>query len=298
MLVLLGAAVFIVTVTGQGVVGGLAPAAAPLREICALRWAAADEPLATIGGAMVCGRELPAGEAKSVFLRTGLYHVLVVSGAHLVLLAELIRRLRPRGRAGRALLLGGLALFALMTGLGAPLVRAGLQMALQFHRPRPAVANILLSVAGALCVQPAWWDSVSLHLSALAALGMSLPLKAWGKGAAVVALTLPVVLPFGSLSAAGALTGLLLSPVVELLLFPLCLVAWLAPPLQPLVNPVVGAGLAALSALAASFGPPLQSPPLLPPATLGLYVLAVAAALIATTARTRLSPRRSLNCAT
>lgn len=256
----------------------------PLQDLCTETWSI--EPLTTVGSAMICGRELPPGKIKELFLRAGLYHVLVVSGAHLVWLAELARRLFPRRPLWTAALL---LLFAGMTGFGAPLVRAGLQMILQSTRRRPWLANIVWSYLATLVFHPGWWNSVSLHLSALAALALRLPLKRRHRGLAVIVMTLPIVLPFGSFTPLGALTGLLLSPVVELVLFPVCVIAWILPGLQSVANFIVHAGLAFLESAQAHFAPPFQVAPLVPRPALIFYFFALVTLIGAFAARGRLA---------
>lgn len=220
----------------------LGPLSLPLHLLCIDRFAneSATPLLETLGAALVCGEDLAPGELKSLFLRLGLYHILVVSGAHLIFLSELLARFplpgfltSPWKLRIRVLIL---ASFAMMTGFGAPIVRAGFHLYFRQRFLAPAKVGLLLSMIAALSFHPPWIHSLSLFLSFLASLGLLIGQRPLTRLLFMSLFTLPLVLPLGSVNALGLIVGLMLSPVFELILFPLSLVAAIIQPLQALLE--------------------------------------------------------------
>lgn len=281
MFLLFGLAAAFEFVFGRSLLSGLQPAAWPLHESCVALWT--QEPAASLGRALVCGREVSDPSLKMLFLRTGLYHVLVVSGAHLILLLsgmELICRRRPW--------IHGVALFAFaaMTGFGAPVVRAGAQLLLAVGPPSggrdhagigPPPARILHSYLIALALHPPWWNSLSLHLSVVAATALASARSGLGRGLLVGLFTWPLILPLGQWTLFGAVGGILLSPLIGALLFPVFLVAWPFAGLQKLLSSLIQPGLALAPQILARAGEPLRGPALIPEPCLPLYALVVLA---------------------
>lgn len=233
-------------------------ASQPLQSICVAQFE--SKVMQSIGSAMVCGQDLPAGDLRTLFLQLGIYHVLVVSGAHLIFLSQAFEAWQ-HNRPERAKLVAGLLLaFALMTGFQAPIVRAGLQILFRRLRRRHPLQHLFISYIACLVLHPPWLMSVSLHLSLLAAIGMSLPLSYGLRSLAIIILTLPLILGFGTFNLPGAMMGIGLSPVIELLLFPMCLLAWILPLLQPLIESAIVFALQLLESLRPLTGAPISSP--------------------------------------
>lgn len=122
------------------------------------------------------------------FRATGLYHLLVIAGLHvglLTLLVECLLRWMGCGRVTRAfLLLGFLAVYALLVEQRAPTLRATLMIALYLvarildrdHSPLNAVGGVALML---LYYRPAWLYESGFQLSFAAALliiGIAVPL--------------------------------------------------------------------------------------------------------------------------
>ena len=81
--------------------------------------------------AIVCGTQMPNDELKASLTRTGLIHLMIVSGSHLVFLeAALWWMLRKRSRVTSALVISVLVVFALANRLQAPVLRALLALLL------------------------------------------------------------------------------------------------------------------------------------------------------------------------
>lgn len=234
----------------------LQPLVQPLQQMCV--WQFETPRLAALGGAMVCGQELAPGELRTLFLQLGIYHVLVVSGAHLVFLSQMLNAWQESVPGRTKIIAVLLLMFAFMTGLQAPVLRAGLQMILRLRRLSHPLHDLATSYALCLVLHPPWITSASLHLSFLAALGILLPFNFWIKSLSIVFLTLPLIVGFGTFNAPGSLWGIVLSPVVELLFFPICGLAWLMPFLQSGIDGLLQFTIWLLESLRPLTGAPLK----------------------------------------
>jgi competence protein ComEC len=249
------------------------------------------------GGGLLAALGLGEGAAlapapRAALARLGLSHLVAVSGLHLWLVAAplylaaaaLARRSaalaarRDSRRAAVAIALAGSALYALLTGLAAPVQRALAFLALlalaQLARRPLAPANVFgaagLAVAAA---EPAalFAPGVQLSFAATAALVWSAPapardaperllarwLAAFGlvlrTSASATAATAPLVaLHFGVVSPLGWLANGLAVPLTSLLLLPLALASGLAAGAFPEAGGAIAAVLGAAAALGAA----------------------------------------------
>jgi competence protein ComEC len=136
--------------------------------------------------AIVCGESLPIESATASlhgdFVRTGLIHLLVVSGSHLICLEAWVRFLsKPlRSEAARdALVFSVLATFTVMTKGSPPVARAFASWLLSIFSERFRMSwtrTQVLTMSGfvTLIVCRSRWDFASLLLSWVAALGYAL----------------------------------------------------------------------------------------------------------------------------
>lgn len=183
--------------------------------------------------ALVCGIPISASQEKQLFLDSGLIHILVVSGAHLLFLESLLYWLPLRWR------IAALGFYCWLTGFGAPVLKAFLRRIVECWL-RPKGFSGLQMEAGAvlatLCFCPAWIFSRSLQMSWMCALAMQLPRwLAWA--AADQALKAYVLLfVFCGSPVVTVAWNTLLAPLVGFVLFPLCLVAVVLPFVVPLVD--------------------------------------------------------------
>lgn len=179
------------------------------------------------GGALICGKNLPPGPLRQELTDLGLYHVLVVSGAHLTWVTAIIMFLFPERPKLTFLIL---LLFSLMTGMQAPVLRSLIEVAL---RPfgLPSWVRQLGAVTGGLIFNPSWIYSRSLFLSALARQTLRPELGIFLNAARVQIILLPLLMDFFIPSLQGVFLAGLLSLALELVLFPLLLVVALFPSL-------------------------------------------------------------------
>lgn len=185
--------------------------------------------------ALICGNSLPASEVRQLFLDTGLVHVMVVSGAHLLFLESLV------SRCPKFLRLTLLGLYCWLTGFGAPVVKAFVFRICELHL-RPLGWSRLQMEAAAisitLCLYPWWLTSRSLEMSWMCALALSLPpLLRWqALDQSLKAYVLLFV--FAGSSLVSIAWNALVAPAVGVILFPLSLAILPLPFLAPLVDRV------------------------------------------------------------
>jgi predicted membrane metal-binding protein len=187
--------------------------------------------------AIVCGKNLPASQEKNWFQQTGLIHVIVVSGSHLIFLDDVLRLLLGSSRAAvwiRNLLLG---FFALISNLQPPITRALVHRGWQFYflrkgRPKPSFHLQILSGITTLAFFPTWWTSLSFLMSWFCVLALSLPLKTkstlW-RSAFVYLIMIPALLPVQSPHPASILFNTVFGPLLGLVLFPMSAVGFIHP---------------------------------------------------------------------
>jgi len=181
---------------------------------------------AALYSAMVCGTSLPAGWEKQVFLDSGLIHIMVVSGAHLLFLESLL------SRAPRRVRLPCLFFYCWFTGFGAPVVRAFAHRVVQTFLQPKGWSGIQIEAAAVtltLALWPSWLLSRSLQMSWMCALALSLPriLRPAALDQAVKAYALLFV--FAGAPLLSIAWNTLLAPLVGVILFPLCLSVLLFP---------------------------------------------------------------------
>jgi competence protein ComEC len=139
-------------------------------------------PLAALARGMVLGEDEDISERTSDdFKRSGLAHVLAVSGQNVTLLAVLAwPLLASLGLGRRARLAGVLALIAVyvpLTGAGPSIMRAGVMgaagtVAALAGRPASRWYSLLLAAAATLALDPRAWQDVGWQLSFAAVAGI------------------------------------------------------------------------------------------------------------------------------
>lgn len=139
------------------------------------------QPEGALGAGIVFGEKQALGEELSdQFRKTGLMHIVVLSGYNVTIVADaLVRSLAFLG-VGASYLVGalGIVLFALMVGAGPTIVRASIMAGLVLlarYLGRPAATTRSLILAGVIMLvhNPLilWYD-ISFQLSFLATLGL------------------------------------------------------------------------------------------------------------------------------
>ncbi len=176
---------------------------------------------ATLYKALVCGVSLPASESQRLLLDTGLIHLIVVSGAHLAFLDQLMERWP------NAIRLFILSTYTWLTGFGPPVVRALARRVLANGAHRQGLSAIQLDFAAvvlSLLLWPEWIFSRSFLMSWMCGLALNVPI-----GAAPLRCYLFLFF-FAPASPVSMLWNAIITPFVGNWLFPLCVLSYLVPP--------------------------------------------------------------------
>jgi predicted membrane metal-binding protein len=186
-------------------------------------------PMNPLYDALVCGASLPPGHEKQMFVDTGLIHLMVVSGSHLVFI-ELLLAFLPA--YARRVVLGG---YCWLTGFQAPVARAFLRRSIgPFLQRVSGLTSLQLEAATillALSLYPPWLGSRSFLMSWMCGLALCSPKifkRAPHFDQAVKSYLF--LLPFCWASPVSVAWNTLLAPFVGLLLFPVCILAMVIPP--------------------------------------------------------------------
>jgi predicted membrane metal-binding protein len=179
---------------------------------------------------IVCGKNLESASWQQTFAVTGLLHLLVVSGSHLLLIYSLARRLALPPN----ILLSLGFFYCLVCKVDAPIVRAYVFIALSLWNERQrwqwSTWHLhAISIVLCLCVRPSWVSSLSLQLSILCAFALSL--TPHHKHLWVYLILFPALILLGNYHPLTVLMNIVLGPILGLVLFPLSALAFLLEPL-------------------------------------------------------------------
>lgn len=193
------------------------------QKICVSRTPPSD--FAPYYEALVCGVSLEPSEILQLLKLSGLIHLFVVSGSHLVFIEHFLLYRCPR--ILRLVILTG---FAFLSGLQPPVVRSWINLYLPFVLERwgwRSSFSIWMAGVLSLLVNPTWIASLSLQLSWGCALGLHMP-KMWRLPKALsqslwIFIFLYPLLWSSPKSYLSPICNWLIAPVIGLLLFPLSL---------------------------------------------------------------------------
>ena len=202
--------------------------------------------------ALVCAENFTHLTQSELYISSGLIHLFVVSGSHLLLLEKALQAdlLKKYLRSGPLLLL--ITAYAMACGLSAPVTRALLTFYLGlFLYARnirwPFYHKTLFIGLSCLVIQPEWLSSISLQLSWLAAFTVGFTEKFADQFSALTRQSLFFFLLFPTLvfmqvpSPITIIMNLLLAPLLEFVLFPLGLLIWFIPFLHPVFDLLITA---------------------------------------------------------
>jgi len=191
--------------------------------------------------ALVCGENFSARADSELYVSTGLIHLFVVSGTHLLLLEKFLGHfIFHFHRFNKFLILLCLFIYVLMCDFNPPIVRSFVSLVGGFLLVKcqlnwPSSFRILLVGLMTLLINPAWISSISLQLSWLAGLVVSLQLTYFKKENFLWQQSLYFIFLFPILiflcvpSPFIILVNLFFAPMLELILFPLGLIVCIFP---------------------------------------------------------------------
>jgi len=196
-----------------------------------LRWRDLD----SVYGGLFCGDSNLDPSLQTLFQSSGLYHLLVVSGAHLVFLEKIIQKIFPGWEKSKLLLF---LCFALTCEFSAPIVRAVFSQIFTLISEQRRLflrddARVLLSGLACLVLFPEWIYSYSLLLSWMASLALVHPWSGWKKHAVIAAYLVPWT---QTLQPASVFNNFVFGLVFEYFLFPVSAICFATPGLTKLGN--------------------------------------------------------------
>lgn len=200
--------------------------------------------------ALVCAKNFSTLSESKLYLASGLIHLFVVSGAHLILIEQIFLFIASSWPHARLCLFLLLAAYAFMCGLNAPICRALVSYALTAYLSSkniqwPVSYRCLITGLITMNLNPAWVTSMSLQLSWMAAFATSLTTAFHKQGLVLIkqfiffVLLLPALIFLQQPSLTTVLMNLFLAPVLEFVLFPLALLTWFLNPFYLLFDPVL-----------------------------------------------------------
>lgn len=136
-------------------------------------WVHSNSYYSHLNEALICGTPVDNSKEKSLLNRSGLVHLIVVSGGHLQLFLFILSRF-----FSNRLLLGFILAYTFMTGFQAPIVRAALSAIYnmlfedEVYQIGP-IQRELVVLSSVLALFPSYFTSLSLALSSIAALTIS-----------------------------------------------------------------------------------------------------------------------------
>ncbi len=269
------------TIGVSGLPDSLAKFTTPAHKLCTDRFLNSEQK--EFHAAIICGSELEAQQTYEAFRRTGLIHLIVVSGTHLVWIELALSFLLARFPRGKWLTACLLILFAIAARLQPPIVRAGVSMTLTFANQRWSLGWSPLHrafFAGALTLFlfPKWLGSTSLLLSWSAAMVLSLDDQnqrdPWRKQITIYLVMFVLLLPLAAPHPLTIAFNVLIGPIVAGVLFPLSIIVFVLPFSAVLLDPLLAWALSVLellSRLVPDFAPAHSVAPVL----LWLYLFSV-----------------------
>lgn len=202
--------------------------------------------------ALVCAENFQTAETTKLYIASGLIHLFVVSGAHLILLENIIYFLSSKinKKPNSQLMFTFLTIYSLACGMNPPIARSWIGYGFNLYLKKnklhwPAGFRLLLIGLMTILFNPTWITSLSLQLSWLAALSISAAqifLKDsslfWKQSLSFIFLT-PLLLFLTVTSLIVIICNLILAPILEFFLFPLGLFVWFIPVAYPLFDSAI-----------------------------------------------------------
>lgn len=184
------------------------------------RWLLPDSVHFELYSGLVCGTNLPPSVDKQAFLDSGLIHLMVVSGAHLLFLEALLAKFSAAVR------LPILMFYCWFTGFGPPVVKAFthrlFEQILKPRHWRPLQVEAV-AVVCILIIRPSWIVSRSFQMSWMCSLAMYLPRYLRWRALDQSLKAYVMLFVFTGASFLSIAWNTLLAPFVGMILFPICL---------------------------------------------------------------------------
>lgn len=193
--------------------------------------------------ALVCAHNFSNLGASELYISSGLIHLFVVSGAHLILIENLLKK----SNLSQTLIFIALIIYGFACDLNAPVTRCLIAFTLNSFLSAknirwPAHFKLLIIGTLTLSINYNWITSLSLQMSWIAAFLLILGEHFYKESSLLFKQSLffitllPTVVFFQIPSPIVILVNILLAPVLEFILFPLGLLVWFFNFLHPLFD--------------------------------------------------------------
>lgn len=208
----------------------------PLHQLCIDR--VTNSQLPHFYSAIICGENLSRSDSiVQLFMATGIYHLLVVSGSHLIFMEQMILKW---GGYKKLVHLIPLFAYACLCLLNPPVFRSFIQLALSFINQRRHLfwtQEQSIFYCGCLCLLlfPDWFFSFSFALSWAASLSLCFTNKIFAQHCFIYISMLPLL---KNASPLVILYNWILSPVFSAILFPISVLTFIVPHLNSLTSQV------------------------------------------------------------
>ncbi len=201
--------------------------------------------------AIVCGENFLTGNVSEIYIASGLIHLFVVSGAHLLVLEKLFLKVfLAKDNFSVILILSALFGYALACELNPPILRSYISILFSLFLRRNHLywpENFKVFCVGLLTLlaNPEWINSFSLQLSWMAGLVVCMNasyFKNYGvlfKQFLFFIFIWPFLIFLQVPSLCSIITNLIFTPFLEIFLFPLGLIVWILPFLFPVFDTLI-----------------------------------------------------------
>ncbi len=207
-------------------------------------------PSSQVISALMCGEHIRTAEFTDFFSRSGLYHLIVVSKAHLEILSTGLLLLGSHTNMGklRWLLLVPLLLYLSMVGPQAPLVRTLIflllsALAWKFRWGWSPLFTLMIATCLSLAFDFEWYSSLSLLHSSGCALGFLLAREIvsarWKQLLFAFLFTLPFLWGWANIHPLTMLINWTLAPILLTIWLSFSLISFIWPDSHPLADWVI-----------------------------------------------------------
>lgn len=199
--------------------------------------------------ALVCAENFSNLQESNLYISSGLIHLFVVSGAHLLFIEKFLQNFNDGKKFSFAIIFSVLFGYGLMCSLNPPVTRCLISIAIANFLFKknirwPPQLYVFYSGLIALVINPLWIDSLSLQMSWLAAFTVSYAGEVFKNSVFLrqfifFLLLYPAVMWFQVVSPGVILANVFLGPALEFILFPAALLTWAAHPFTPIFDNLI-----------------------------------------------------------
>ncbi len=186
--------------------------------------------------AIVCGSPLSFSPQRESMKQIGVLHIMIVSGAHLSFLSQILRRIFG-SQLNQRLELFILFLFVCCCQFQMPALRAWIQRLFfvineKYKLNHSMATGLLLSLIFCLALSPQEFHRISLLLSGLACMGLQLGRNSFTQSLFCYFLLIPILSTLSAIHPWSILINSLYSPLIGTVLFPASLLSFIIKPIS------------------------------------------------------------------